>query len=71
MCQYINHFEIYNSSKPKLDKSLLLYYIGKFSEKIYKEFTKKIYNWSRDGEQRKYLICALMIYVYLTRNEEK
>ena len=28
MCKDINHFEIYNSSKPKLDKSLLLYYIG-------------------------------------------
>ena len=76
-----NVLDLLRNSDEKINVARLIYLLSRLEpeqknstlaqQKIYKEFSEKIYNWSRDGEQRKYLICALMIYVYLTRNEEK
>ena len=76
-----NVLDLLRNSSEKINVARLIYLLSRLEpeqknstlaqQKIYKEFSEKIYNWSRDGEQRKYLICALMIYVYLTRNEEK
>ncbi len=39
-------------------------------EKIYQEFAQKMYRWIKDGEERRELITAIYLYIYLNRSKE-
>jgi CRISPR-associated protein Csm1 len=39
-------------------------------QQLYKEFSRKIFEWARDDTERSQVITAIYIYVYLNRKEE-
>jgi CRISPR-associated protein Csm1 len=40
-------------------------------QKTYSQFTKKLYQWALDAEDRRQVITALIIYTYLKRDEKE
>ena len=40
-------------------------------KKAYREFSKKMYQWAGEEEQRRQMITAIYLYVYLNREREE
>lgn len=53
----------------KINIARLAYLLGR--SKLSDNFSKKMFEWSNDKEERKYLVTALEYYVYKTRKEQE
>jgi len=48
-----------------------MFFIKKEKKESYREFSKKMYQWSNNEKDSKQLITAIYVYVYLNRKEDK
>ena len=75
-----NILELLRNSHEKINLARLAYLLsrlepdektqGKEAVSRYREFSGKVYSWAQSDRDRQEFISALLIYVYLTRNEE-
>ena len=72
--------ELLQNREERINKARYVYLLSRMEpdrnaekEKIlaYKAFSRKMYEWFSKAEDRKELITAILLYVYVKRNEEE
>ncbi len=77
-----NMLELLRNSKARINRARLAYVLSRMEPEkeelsdeslsdLYKKFSEKIFKWYQNSEDRKELIMAIYIYVYLNREVEK
>ena len=67
--------DLLRNTKEKINTARYVYLLSRMEpeddkkREDYRKFSKKMYEWSKDGKNRKELITAIYLFIYLNRNE--